>query len=217
MSELTGRLELPVNLDAPAAARQAVTTALTAWGFPDGEWVDDAVLIADEMVVNAVRHGGGCLVLQIRADRDQVSIAVVDGSAVVPCRRAPDGDGGRGPGIIEALSQAWGVEDHHGGKRLWVAPAAATLALRLTSGAVGPRVGLDLLRQRRGRGDVRCERWHGCRRVGGGEQAEQPGGEELPAERGWDVDQAQVSAAHVQGQWQATRRWWRRGPGGPRW
>jgi anti-sigma regulatory factor (Ser/Thr protein kinase) len=120
VSELTAHLDLPVNLGALAAARQTVTTTLTAWGLPDGQWVHDAVLIADELVANAVRHGGGCLVLQILADRDQVSIAVVDGSAVVPRRRAPDGDGGRGLGIIEALSQAWGVQDHHGGKRVWV-------------------------------------------------------------------------------------------------
>ncbi|MFG2056131.1 ATP-binding protein [Micromonospora sp. NPDC048930] len=128
MSELTAGLDLPVDLQAPAAARRMVKTTLTAWGFLDPEWVEDAVLVADELVANAVRHGGGRLVLQVHADRDQVTISVADGSAAAPQRRAADSDGGRGLGIIEALTQRWGVQDHQGGKRVWVLllpPAAA--------------------------------------------------------------------------------------------
>lgn len=42
------------------------------------------------------------------------------GSAVVPHRRAAGADGGRGVGVIEALSVRWGVDDYPGGKRVWV-------------------------------------------------------------------------------------------------
>ncbi|WP_167493834.1 MULTISPECIES: ATP-binding protein [Micromonospora] len=121
MSELTTHLDLPVGVDALAAARQVTKAALTAWGLGDPQWVDDAVMIADELVANAVRHGGGCLRLQIRATDGRVTIAAVDGSAVVPRRREPDGDGGRGLAIIEALCDEWGVTDlDDGHKCVWV-------------------------------------------------------------------------------------------------
>ncbi|MER7461224.1 ATP-binding protein [Micromonospora sp. NPDC126480] len=121
MSELTAHLDLPVGPDALAAVRQAVKTVLISWGFRHPEWVGDAVLVADELVSNAVRHGGGCLRLQLSVRDGEVTISAVDGSAVVPRRRDPDGDGGRGLAIIEALSQAWGVDDlPDGGKRVWV-------------------------------------------------------------------------------------------------
>ncbi|MFG1661211.1 ATP-binding protein [Micromonospora chersina] len=118
---MTARLDLPVGADALPAARQVVHSALVAWGFEDLEDVADAVLVADELVANAVRHGGGCLSLHVHASGDEVTVCAVDGSAVVPRRREPDGDGGRGLRIIEALCQAWGVEDlPDGGKRVWV-------------------------------------------------------------------------------------------------
>ncbi|MEU5531095.1 ATP-binding protein [Micromonospora chersina] len=118
---MTARLDLPVGADALAAARQVVHSALVGWGFEDPEDVADAVLVADELVANAVRHGGGCLSLHVHARGDEVTVCAVDGSAVVPRHREPDGDGGRGLGIIEALCQAWGVEDlPDGGKRVWV-------------------------------------------------------------------------------------------------
>ncbi|MEU0151314.1 ATP-binding protein [Micromonospora fulviviridis] len=118
---MTAHLDLPVGPDALAAARQVVQSALVGWGFEDLEDVADAVLVADELVSNAVRHGGGCLSLHLHARDDEVTVCAVDGSAVVPRRRDPDGDGGRGLRIIEALCRAWGVEDlPDGGKRVWV-------------------------------------------------------------------------------------------------
>lgn len=118
--DLTAHLDIPPDGHALAAAREAVRAVLSAWGFRDGAWIDDAVLVADELVANAVRHGGGCLALHVQANGDQVTISAVDGSAVVPRHRVAGSDGGRGLAIIEALSQAWGVADHDGGKRVWV-------------------------------------------------------------------------------------------------
>ena len=48
-----------------------------------------------------------------------VTLAVADGSSVVPRRRRPDDSGGRGIAVIEGLSARWGVHDHCG-KRVWV-------------------------------------------------------------------------------------------------
>jgi anti-sigma regulatory factor (Ser/Thr protein kinase) len=121
MSELTAHVDLPLNETASAVARRSVQTTLFAWGFDDPAWLDAATLVVSELVGNAVRHGGGCLALELHAHEEHVTISAADGSAVIPSRRDdPDGDGGRGLAIIEALSQRWGVEDHHGGKRVWV-------------------------------------------------------------------------------------------------
>ncbi|RKN38630.1 ATP-binding protein [Micromonospora endolithica] len=121
MNELTTCLDLPLGPDAPAVARRAVRSALDDWAGEDRDWLDDAVLIADELVANAVRHGGGCLQLQIRVHGQDVTITAVDGSAVVPRRRSADSEGGRGLAIIETLAQSWGVTDlDDGHKAVWV-------------------------------------------------------------------------------------------------
>ncbi len=130
MRKLTAQLDLPGGVDALATARQVTKAALAGWRLGDPQWVDDAVLIADELVANAVRHGGGCLRLHIHADGTSVTIAALDGSAIVPRRRDPDSDGDRGLAIIEALCDAWGVTDlDDGHKCVWVRltlPPAAT-------------------------------------------------------------------------------------------
>ncbi|GAA0460705.1 hypothetical protein Aca07nite_27100 [Actinoplanes capillaceus] len=120
MSELTAHLDLPLGRGAPASARRAVTAVLAGWGLHDGDWLDACAVVVSELVSNAVRHGGGCVELSIEAHGGRVTVAVADGSSVVPRRRDPDGVGGRGIALIEALSAGWTVENHHGGKRVRV-------------------------------------------------------------------------------------------------
>ncbi|MDG6103670.1 ATP-binding protein [Dactylosporangium aurantiacum] len=121
MHELTTHVDLPLADTAPAVARAVLAATLPAWGFTDQPWLDTACLVVTELVSNAVRHGGGRLVLRLHAQAAHVTVSVADGSPVVPRPRPdPDGDGGRGLYIIEALSQRWGVEDRQGGKRVWV-------------------------------------------------------------------------------------------------
>jgi hypothetical protein len=49
-------------------------------------------------------------------------ITLADGSAVRPVVRELTGDAptGRGMAIVAAVASRWGVEDHHGGKPVWV-------------------------------------------------------------------------------------------------
>ena len=119
MSELTARFDLPLSLDAPRLARHAVRSVLAAWGIHDDEWLTDAQTVISELVTNAVRHGGGSLPLDLQAHDGHLTIGAADGSSVVPRRRDPADDGGRGLMIVEALTTRWGVHDHHGGKRVW--------------------------------------------------------------------------------------------------
>jgi len=107
------------------AARRAVTAVLYGWGFDDPQWLHGAALVVSELVSNAVRHGGGCIDVTVQLHDETVTIAAADGSSVVPCRRDPDDNGGRGLLLIEALCTRWGINDHEGGKRVWVELAPA--------------------------------------------------------------------------------------------
>jgi anti-sigma regulatory factor (Ser/Thr protein kinase) len=120
MSELTAHIDLPLGVQAPRSARTAVCAVLAGWGYRDGHWLENAAVVVSELVTNAVRHGGGCLELDIESHDGRVIIAVADGSSVVPRRRDPDDAGGRGLALIEGMSAGWGVHDHEGGKRVWV-------------------------------------------------------------------------------------------------
>ncbi|MEV6305943.1 ATP-binding protein [Actinoplanes sp. NPDC051861] len=119
MSALTAHLDVPLDRGAPASARRAVTAVLGGWGFKDPDWLDGAAVVVSELVTNAVRHGGGCIELQLEAHDGRVVVSVADGSSVVPRRRDPD-EGGRGLALIEAMSCSWTVQNYKGGKRVRV-------------------------------------------------------------------------------------------------
>ncbi|WP_229075558.1 ATP-binding protein [Actinoplanes sp. DH11] len=120
MSVLTAHLDVPLDRGAPGSARRAVSAVLGGWGFRDPDWLDGVSVVVSELVTNAVRHGGGCVALAVEAHDTKVIVSVADGSSVVPRRRDPDGVGGRGIALIEALAVGWTVENHEGGKRVLV-------------------------------------------------------------------------------------------------
>jgi anti-sigma regulatory factor (Ser/Thr protein kinase) len=127
MSELTARFDLPPTVHAPGLARRAVAVVLGGWGYTDERWLGNTEIVVSELVTNAVRHAGGALVLRMAARDGHVVVSVADGSATYPRRREPDHTGGRGLGLVEALSIRWGTQDHQGGKLVWAqlaAPAA---------------------------------------------------------------------------------------------
>ena len=94
---------------------------------------DDAEVIVDELVVNAVLHGtraglaygnAGASVLRLCMLRraGEVMLAVVDPGNETPMPRRPDwgGESGRGLQIVGALSHVWGWSPIAGhGKAVW--------------------------------------------------------------------------------------------------
>jgi anti-sigma regulatory factor (Ser/Thr protein kinase) len=111
-------------------ARQFVRELLTCWGLE--AMVDDAEMIIDELVVNAVLHGTRAGVLGPAASTvlrlcmlrrvGEVMIAVVDPGNEAPVPRQPDwtGENGRGLQIVGALSHVWGWSPIAGhGKAVW--------------------------------------------------------------------------------------------------
>lgn len=110
-------------------ARHFVRELLVCWGLE--ALADDAEMIVDELVVNAVLHGthngmrqGASSVLRLCMLRrvGEVMLAVVDPGNEAPMPRQPDwtGENGRGLQIVGALSHVWGWSPIAGhGKAVW--------------------------------------------------------------------------------------------------
>ncbi len=115
---------MALDADAPAASRALVADLL-------GERVPasvlhDALLLVSELTANSVQHSGvgpdGELVLRVRLLGASVRIDVEDlgvGGVLALHEPTPDGDG-LGLHIVQALSEAWGMErDATVGTRVW--------------------------------------------------------------------------------------------------
>ncbi|MDH6699983.1 ATP-binding protein [Streptomyces sp. DSM 41014] len=105
-------------------ARHHVLKALADWGV-SGELVDCVVLLANELVTNAVTHcrvthaqvkvtltlEGRDLLLEVSdPDRDRLPL---------PHHSTPDEEGGRGLALVEALADEWGHRQDPFTKCVW--------------------------------------------------------------------------------------------------
>ena len=120
------RQELPLAPapTAPAAARLFVRETLQDWRLapPDEELSDQALLLADELVTNAVVHARTDLRLRLELRGELLHLAVHDlGSAQPrPGPADPDREGGRGLQVVAQVAKIWGVHrDPEGGKVVW--------------------------------------------------------------------------------------------------
>jgi anti-sigma regulatory factor (Ser/Thr protein kinase) len=89
---------------ATAVIRDAIVDAPT-------ELVEDAELVADELVANAVRAGARSIEMVLELHYDRIEVAVTDDANGWPMPRQPDvrAMSGRGLQIVEALTTSWGV------------------------------------------------------------------------------------------------------------
>jgi anti-sigma regulatory factor (Ser/Thr protein kinase) len=119
-------LEVPCDRRAPATVRGA----LAKQESPD--WLlGDVMLVASELVTNAVLHSGcldhHLLGVQVRFDDERITISVRDpglsggsAGAVASARVA----GGWGLRIVEELAERWGA-DRDDGYRVWAEISSA--------------------------------------------------------------------------------------------
>lgn len=123
-----------------AHARQWIETGVSAAlpAHPSVAFlIDNLLIVASELVTNAVMHGGSSGILQWSVDDARfMEVAVTDDIPGWPmARRAgPDDEHGRGLVIVMRLCQWFGVEpDGRGVKRVWgrlaVHPDVANLIL----------------------------------------------------------------------------------------
>jgi anti-sigma regulatory factor (Ser/Thr protein kinase) len=115
---------LPLDVRAPGDARVMVTELLS--DRVPARVLDNALLVASELVTNSVRHGGvsdGVVVIQIELTAAMVRLEVTDrGRTGVIRPRSRDGaeSGGFGLLLVETLSERWGLERvAGGGARVW--------------------------------------------------------------------------------------------------
>jgi len=126
---------------AVATARGFVRDTLISWGLPGrDDVVTDAVLLASELVTNAIVHAGTAVELTCRFNGATVEISVLDRhpARVIPDPPAAAADvarpSGRGLLLPAALSSSWGVTYASAAKVIWFrlgpdAPAAAGPAI----------------------------------------------------------------------------------------
>jgi anti-sigma regulatory factor (Ser/Thr protein kinase) len=121
---LRDELRLDPTPAAAAAARAFVREVCRYWqlAVPDATVMDRAVLVANELVTNAVVHARTEIRVRLELRGGRLHIAVRDGTPGLLRVVAPDwqAEGGRGLRLVEQLGRAWGVNRHpDGGKVVW--------------------------------------------------------------------------------------------------
>ena len=111
---------MPNRPDSTPAGRAFLARLLDGWGVPD-EVIDDASLLATELLSNAVRHGTGLVTLRVEVEDGVVHVGVHDDSAGVPVVESSDPTslGGRGMFIVECVADDWGSDPDDLGKTVW--------------------------------------------------------------------------------------------------
>jgi hypothetical protein len=112
--------DLGSGLGVSRQARGHLSALLTAWGLA-GDHGDSALNVMNELIENAVEHGGGLLGVAVSRDGHAVKVSVLDGSTEPPTVRPrnPLAARGRGLQIVDALALSWGYLVHDFGKTVW--------------------------------------------------------------------------------------------------
>lgn len=116
---------MPAQPSSAAVLRQRLAGDLARAGVTS-DVIDDALLVATELLTNALRHARTLADGQIAVDwqvagRD-VSIAVSDGGGRnTPHVRTPGPaeTNGRGLSIVDTLAEEWGVDEGPAGATVW--------------------------------------------------------------------------------------------------
>ncbi|MFI1398473.1 ATP-binding protein [Streptomyces sp. NPDC020681] len=103
-------------------ARTELRETLANWCLNAVE--DVALVVLSELITNAVRHArvspGREIETRYVRETDGVRIEVHDAADERPATRAPGESGGWGLGLVDELSDRWGVDDRAGvGKSVW--------------------------------------------------------------------------------------------------
>ena len=113
---------LPNDLLSSSLVRRSVREFVAAHQIRD-EATDAVVMIASELVANAIVHGTEPVALAVAYQEPEVTVEVSDGdprTERVRLRAADDpAPGGRGLMIVASLADRWGVRPSQRGKTVW--------------------------------------------------------------------------------------------------
>jgi PAS domain S-box-containing protein len=139
--------ELAPQAASAAAARRFIRQTLADWGAQTV--IDDAVLLTNELVTNAVVHAGTEISLSCALRDGYVQIGVSDSHAsrslptAVPVSTS-DKTSGRGLYLVSQIAQSWGVEYTRASKRVWFRLALPSAEPTAAEGVRQPAHFIDL-------------------------------------------------------------------------
>ncbi|MDI1463443.1 ATP-binding protein [Catellatospora sp. KI3] len=114
----TVSIALPGDSGSAVVAREFVGLLVRSWRLDEHR--TDVLVLASELVSNAVLHGGGAVALTLERTGKALRIAVADRNPAAPVPRSPDVGGGFGLEIVHRLSRRWGVQPTADGKVVWL-------------------------------------------------------------------------------------------------
>ena len=102
--------------------RRFVARTLRDWEVDEAR-IEPVMLVANELVANAIVHAQSAPVLSLAAAGTDLMLRVSDDSGTPPVAQAPGKDEytGRGLMLVEALADRWGIDTSGSGKSVWVA------------------------------------------------------------------------------------------------
>ncbi|MCI4065336.1 SpoIIE family protein phosphatase [Micromonospora sp. R77] len=114
-------MEVPAEPTAPSRVRHWLTAQLTEWRVPEGV-IGAAVLCTSELTTNALLHAGTAARVEIDLSAERLLVSVADSGTRGTVTRAQTdtlSSRGRGLGLIEELSDAWGTDPTVRGSTVW--------------------------------------------------------------------------------------------------
>ena len=114
-------MEIPAEPTAPGRVRHWMAAQLAAWNVPE-QVIGAAVLCASELATNALLHAGTAARVQVDLSAERLMVAVSDSGTRGTVTRAHAealSSRGRGLGLIEELSDAWGTDPAVRGSTVW--------------------------------------------------------------------------------------------------
>lgn len=129
MPEASAQRNYPTTKRSVSRARTHCRDFLASCGLPDAhDFVDDMVLMVSELMTNAVTHGrvpgtsGRHVRMAMEKTGDVIRVEIRDTQSDEKPHLCADGHatGGRGLVLVDALSDAWGVNPNVIGKTVWV-------------------------------------------------------------------------------------------------
>jgi anti-sigma regulatory factor (Ser/Thr protein kinase) len=110
----------------PGNARQRLAYVLAGWGV-NSDRADDALLVVNELLANAVEHARTPLILTVSCTGTALRVEVRDESVAEPRLQPVDLQAPRGRGLqfVDALTRRWSWTADASGKTVWAEIARA--------------------------------------------------------------------------------------------